>query len=55
VQRLKDGTWVQISEATILPDGIATATYPRLTKRGSYRFRLVVDGVTTRPLVVKVR
>lgn len=55
VQRLKKGTWTSSSTATIRSDGTAKVTYPRLTKRGTYKFRVVVDGVATKPLTVKVR
>lgn len=55
VQQLKKGTWVPTSEATILANGTAKVTFPKLTKKGTYKFRVVVDRTATKPLVVKVR
>lgn len=55
VQQLRKGRWVSTSQATILADGTALVTFPKLTKKGSYKFRVVVDGTATKPLVVKVR
>jgi len=55
VQQLKKGVWRSTSTSTILADGTAMVTFPKLTKKGTYRFRVVVDGTATKPLVVKVR
>ena len=36
-------------------DGTAKVRFPRLTKRGTYKFRVVVAGRASKTLVVKVR
>ena len=48
------GSCVSTSQATILAGGSARVTFPRLTKKGSYTFRVVV-GAAFKPLVVNVR
>jgi hypothetical protein len=55
VQQLRKGVWRSTSTSTILADGTAMVTFPRLTKKGTYHFRVVVDGTATKPMVVKVR
>ena len=50
VQQLNRGRLDQAASDRWLvrADGTATVTYPRLTKRGTYKFRVVVDGVATK-------
>ena len=55
VQQLRKGAWKASSTSAIRADGTAKVTFPRLAKRGTYKFRVVVDGVVTKPLTVKVR
>ncbi|GAA4696707.1 hypothetical protein [Nocardioides conyzicola] len=55
VQQLNKGTWTSSRTAAVRADGTAKVTFPRLAKRGTYKFRVVVDGTATKTLKVKVR
>jgi hypothetical protein len=55
LQQLTKGGWTVSSAAAIREDGTAKVTFPRLSKRGTYQFRVVIDGAATKPLKVRVR
>lgn len=55
VQRLTRGSWTTTRTVPIAADGSAKVTFPRLAKRGTYKFRVVVDGVASKTLRIRVR
>ena len=61
LERLKHGSWSQVSHVSTDARGVARVVFPRLTKRGSYSFRLSVPsshdaaGTCTGVLRVRVR
>ena len=60
LQQLRSGSWTTLKTIAVA-DGNARVTFPKLTKRGTYRFRLAVAGSavttgdTTDVLTVRVR
>lgn len=55
VQRQARGSWTTARTVRIAADGSARVTFPRLAKRGTYQFRVVVDGVASKTLRIRVR